>query len=112
LFEAAETGQIQGFVSATTITDVYYLVRRETKSKAIAASAIDGLLTLMDICPVNRSVIEQAITLQLGDFEDAVQIACAMNQNLNAIVTRDPKGFLDSPIRALSPQELRNQLTP
>jgi predicted nucleic acid-binding protein len=110
LMMAAEAGQIQGFISATTITDIYYLVRRETKNKAIADAAIAGLLKLTDICPVNRSILEQAIQLQLPDFEDAVQISCAMTHSLDAIVTRDVKGFTGSSILALSPEALKNQL--
>ena len=64
----------------------------------------------MDICPVDRGVLEQAIALNLQDFEDAVQIACAISMELDAIVTRDVTGFIGSPIPILSPKDMRNQL--
>lgn len=63
----------------------------------------------MEICAVNRSVLEQAIALNRPDFEDAVQIACATALRLDAIVTRDVKGFESAPILVLSPQDLRRQ---
>ena len=50
------------------------------------------------------------IVLGLPDFEDAVQIARAIELELEAIVTRDVNGFAGSPIPVLSPQELRNRL--
>ncbi len=73
-------------------------------------TAVTRLLALMDICPVDRGVLEQAITLNLQDFEDAVQIACAISIKLDAIVTRDVTGFIGSPIPILLPKDLRNQL--
>lgn len=46
----------------------------------------------------------------LADFEDAVQIACAVAQELEAILTRDRQGFLSSPIPVLSIHDLLKQL--
>lgn len=110
LLEAIESGKIEGFMSATTVTDVHYLVSRQTKNPETAMIAVTPLLALMEICTVDRNVLEQAIALKLPDFEDAVQIACAMALDLDAIVTRDIAGFRDAPISALSPEELRNCL--
>jgi predicted nucleic acid-binding protein len=110
LLEAIESGQIEGFMSATTVTDVHYLVGRQTRHPETAITAVTRLLELMEICTVDRNVLEQAIALEFSDFEDAVQIACAMALDLDTIVTRDVDGFRDSPISALSPRELRNRL--
>jgi predicted nucleic acid-binding protein len=110
LLKAVESGVIEGFMSATTVTDVHYLVGRQTRNAETAMTAIIQLLALMQICPVDRSVLEQAIALGTSDFEDAVQIACAMALGLDAIVTRDTTGFVGSPVPILSPTTLRNQL--
>jgi hypothetical protein len=45
----------------------------------------------------------------LIDFEDAVQIACAVAQGLGAILTRDKQGFLSSPVPVLSIHKLLQQ---
>ena len=110
LLEAIESGQVIGFISATTVTDVHYLVRRQTQSPEAAMIAVTRLLALMEICTVDRGVLEQALTLNFRDFEDAVQVACAMALKLTAIVTRDVAGFAGSPISVLSPEELKTQL--
>ncbi|MEG5138214.1 MULTISPECIES: PIN domain-containing protein [unclassified Microcoleus] len=93
LLNAVESGRVEGFMSATTVTDVHYLVGRQTKSSESAIAAVTRLLALMEICAVDREVLEQAIALELPDFEDAVQIACAIELELEAIVTRDINGF-------------------
>ncbi|MBN8561991.1 MAG: PIN domain-containing protein [Leptolyngbya sp. UWPOB_LEPTO1] len=110
LLTAVELGRIIGFVSATTITDVYYLVRRQTRSAEIAMTTVNRLMELMEICTVDRNVLEQAILSNQSDFEDAVQIACEIALSLDAIVTRDVSGFTDSAIQVLSPNVLRNQV--
>jgi predicted nucleic acid-binding protein len=109
LLESVELGKIQGFISATTVTDIHYLVKRHTKSAEIAIATISKLLILMEICAVDRGVIQQAVDLGLPDFEDAVQVAAAMRADLNAIVTRDVTGFVGSPILVMSPDELVKQ---
>jgi predicted nucleic acid-binding protein len=110
LLESVEAGRIEGFMSATTITDVYYLVGRQTKSAETAITAVTNLLELLEICPVDRDVLEEAIALGLADFEDAVQVACSISLRLEAIVTRDVYGFSGSPISILSSGELKNRL--
>jgi len=110
LLEAVEAGRIEGLISATTVTDVHYLVRRQTGSTETAIAAVTKLLALMEICTVDRSVLEQAIALKFDDFEDGVQVACAIALGLEAIVTRDVNGFRGSPILVLLPEELRHRL--
>ena len=41
-----------------------------------------------------------------SDFEDNLQIAFAMEAGLDAIVTRDLKGFVGSPVAVMTPAEL------
>lgn len=64
----------------------------------------------MTISPVNRNVLEAAFVSGLTDFEDAVQIYSAIAQNLDAIITRDAKGFVSSTIPIYSVRELLNRL--
>ena len=64
----------------------------------------------MTISPVNRNVLEAAFASGLTDFEDAVQIYSAIAQNLDAIITRDAKGFVSSTIPIYSVRELLNRL--
>lgn len=61
LLEAIESSQIEGFMSATTVTDVHYLVGRQTRHPETAITAVTRLLELMEICTVDRNVLEQAI---------------------------------------------------
>jgi predicted nucleic acid-binding protein len=98
LFQAIDAGQVVGFVTATTLTDIFYISRKHTGSIEKARQAISEILTAMAICPVNRSVLEAVFRSGLADFEDAVQIFCAVEQGLDAILPRDATGFLSSSV--------------
>ncbi len=110
LFQAIDVGQLIGYVTATTLTDIFYISRKHTRSVEQARQAVSETLTAMVICPIDRAVLESAFNSGLVDFEDAVQIFGAVAQGLDAILTRDNKGFLSSPIPVLSIQELLQQL--
>ena len=106
LFELIEVGQIIGYITATTLTDIFYITRRYTQSIEKARQAVSETLTVMVICPVDRTVLEFAFNSNLVDFEDAVQSFSAVAQGLDGIVTRDIQGFAQSPIPVLSIQDL------
>jgi predicted nucleic acid-binding protein len=110
LFQAIDTAKVVGYITATTLTDIFYIARRQTGSIEQARQAVSEILTVMMICPVNRSILEAAFTSGLTDFEDAIQIFCAVDQGLDAIVTRDNQGFLNSSIPVLSIQDLLQRL--
>jgi predicted nucleic acid-binding protein len=109
LFQSIGAGHVVGYVTATTLTGIFYISRKHTRSIEQARQAISEILTVMVICCIDRAVLELAFNSGLVDFEDAVQIFSAVTQGLDAILTRDAQGFLSSPISVLSVQELLQQ---
>lgn len=79
---------------------------RKSAGTEIAQDAISQILTDLNICAVDRDVLERSLALNFRDFEDAVQYACAVVHNVDAIVTRDASGFMSAGIPVLSPEEL------
>ena len=110
LFEAIDSRLVIGCVTATTLTDIFYIAQKHTRSIEQARQAVAEILTVMTFCPVDRAVLDSAFNSGLTDFEDAVQIFCAVTQGLEAILTRDKRGFVSSPIPVLSISELLQQL--
>jgi predicted nucleic acid-binding protein len=105
LFERIDAGEIEGFIAATTITNIYYIVRRAA-GRVVAQDAITQVLSDLNICAVDLEVLEQALALNFEDFEDAVQYACAVVYSVDAIVTRDASGFTNAEIPVVLPEDI------
>ena len=107
LFKKIDDGEVEGFIAATTITNIYYVVRKAAGA-IVAQDAIAQILTDLHISAVARGILEQAIMLNFQDFEDAVQCACGIAHGVDAIVTRDASGFVSAGIPIMLPGELGN----
>jgi hypothetical protein len=56
--------------------------------------------------PLYRECLVAARGFQGNDFEDNLQVASAVADFIQGIVTRNPKDFADSPIPIYTPKEL------
>lgn len=108
ILQAIDLGRIKGFVTASSLTDIYYIIRRHTKNRQRAEVAIRQVLATFQLCTIDRSVIESALNLELDDFEDAVQESSAILSELDGIVTRDVAGFSGLTIPIRSPEDWCN----
>lgn len=109
LFEQIELGNIAGAIAATTLTNIFYIIRK-AESREAAISAVNRLLIGLQFCAVDRQTVETALSLGLKDFEDSIQLACALLNQLDGIVTRDSKDFIGGQLPIYSPTELLSQL--
>ena len=105
LFRLCSKGKIQLFLSATAVTDIYYLVRR-FKDSGFALAVIELLLKDVEVLPSTAMEVRVAIKSNFADFEDAVQHATALQvEGLTAIVTRNTKDFKKASVQVLTPVE-------
>ena len=104
IFEAAKHAPIDLFMSATTVTDVYYIARKE-KGHGQTLVLIEDLLQCVEVVSVSKAVILHALHSGLPDFEDAVQEGTAKQANISIIVTRNGADFKKSDLDVYSPKE-------
>ena len=110
LFSKVEEGTIFGYLSGTTITTVFYLAAK-TVGAARAREEIKKLLSLFEVAPVNRHVLELALNRDFDDFEDAVIHEAACHVGADAIVTRNQKDYKKARIPVYSSEEMVHILT-
>ncbi len=102
---SAETGLLEGYITAHTLTTLFYLIAKD-KSHEIAKISLTELLQFLSVAAVNQETIEQALTLPYQDFEDAVQMMSATQVGARYLVTRNARDFKAGPLLALLPVEL------
>lgn len=109
LLSKVEQSEITGFISATTVTTIHYIVTKALGSQA-ASRHIQSLLSLFAIAPVNRIVLENAAASKFDDFEDAVLHEAACHAGAKYIVTRNIVDFKNSKLPVFQPAEFINIL--
>jgi len=99
-----ELGVIKGFVSAVTVTDVMYILRKYI-APSLVRETVQTLLLIVDVGSVLKSDINSAFTSEMKDYEDAVQAHCAERLKADYIVTRNVKDFKESAVPAIMPDK-------
>ena len=105
LLSLAETGSIQGWLAAHSITTLFYLIARD-KSPDQARVAITGLLQFVKIALTDQNTVEQALNLPYRDFEDAVQMIAALQIKAQYLVTRNVRDYSPALLAVIQPAEL------
>jgi predicted nucleic acid-binding protein len=109
LWQAVENGDLNGYIVASILTDLFYIVRRAS-SIEVAHESIGLCLQTFEIVVLDRGILEYAYKLEGNDFEDNIQIACAEIGGLDGIVTRDPKGYTHTNLQIWSPVQILKEL--
>jgi predicted nucleic acid-binding protein len=101
---------IKSFVTATTITDIYYILKK-SKGHQITISFLTGLFNYIDIAGVTKDVVLAALTSDMSDFEDAVQTETAKYNDIDTIITRNFSDFVNSGLEVYTPGSFIQKLT-
>ena len=109
LLAAVETGKIQGYIAAHSLTTLFYLIQKD-RSSAEARATITNLLQFIKIAPVNQNTIEQALNLDYRDFEDAVQMISAIQCKSVCLVTRNVKDYQPALLPVMQPVDFLGTL--
>ena len=110
IFSAIEKQKIKGYLCASSIDTIYYLIQK-AYDKKMADDVIYKLLKLFEITPVTKEVLLEALNSEFNDFEDSIVYSSAYLHGIDVIVTRDKKGFKNSKIKALNPGEFLARIT-
>ena len=107
----SEKGYINCYVSASAVTDIFYIAQKELKNKDKAVRLLENLFKVFRIASVTEACINEALDLKWDDFEDCVQYTVGKNIFADFIVTRNVKDFTKSNIKAVSSDELLKIIT-
>lgn len=105
----AASEEIQEFITASAVTDIYYIARKELKDSLQTKPLIRNLLQVVHVASVSEVDVWAALDSNWKDFEDSVQNAVAEHQRFDYIITRNPSDYKDSSLPVLTPQEFANK---
>lgn len=104
--------EIEAFISASTVSDIYYIVRK-AKGHDATLEFLQIIAPFCRFATVDQRVISNALASNFKDFEDVVQHETAIANQLDVIVTRNPQDFPhNNSLQILTPELLVQQLSP
>lgn len=109
IWKCCETGKIQGYVSALSIPNIVYILRKELTPEK-TRQIIDRIFLIFKVVDLKAEDLKKAAAMYPSDYEDALQEICAARIKADHIVTRNVKNFTDSKIFAVKPFELLEKL--
>lgn len=102
----AANKEIDGYISAKQITDIYYILRKYISDDKVKKNIISDLCSIFTVLPVLSSDIKASIHTDIKDFEDAVIEETAKVNMVQYIVTHDIEHFEKSKLVICSPHDL------
>ena len=110
VFAFAEKMVITAYVSAASVTDIFYVASKDIGKKD-TREAIKHLFHAFEPVTVTGDNIYKALDLDWDDFEDSVQYVVGESFFVDYIITRNTKDFSDSIIPAVTPEQFINIIT-
>jgi predicted nucleic acid-binding protein len=104
VFDLAEEKRFTGYVSASAVTDIFYISQKKLGKKA-AKEAMKYILNIYHPATVTDEDIYKALDLTWDDFEDSVQFTVGEGLCVDYIVTRNTQDFSSGHIPAVTPEQ-------
>lgn len=101
-----QLGEIQGFITASTATDLFYLIHKKLHDIEVTYEAMELIYSILSILPVTGEDIMEAHSEHAKDFEDALLAVCAKKNGCGGIITRNGEDYYGFGLSVLSPDEI------
>ena len=92
IWELVESRDLKGYLSATTITDIFYILKKQLGPEK-AYDLVNKIMMVFDITSVSQVDIRKALKLGFQDFEDALQFVCAKKIGAKYLITRNTEDY-------------------
>lgn len=111
IFLATANQQFSAFITAKSVTDIYYLTHRYTHSDENSRAVLSSIFVLFDVLDTKGTDCRHAVSSPTSDYEDAVMIETALRSGMDCIVTRNTKDYKNSSVPVFSPEKFLEKLT-
>ena len=105
LFIMAANSIMDMYITASSATDIYYLIRKHLHDAEEAKLIMGKLYSLVGILEVTESDCMDALVSPIMDYEDAVLEQVARRTKMDYIVTRNQKDYKSGLTKVFSPKE-------
>ena len=98
----AENGNVEACIAAISLNNIHYVMRK-LKSETTAMIAVKILLRIFKVIPMDADILGLAVDFHDKDFEDDIQLQCALKAKCSQLFTRNPNHYDHSAIAVVPP---------
>jgi len=109
LWKLCEIGKVKGYISALSIANIIYVLRKELSPVQIE-DVIKRISMIFEISELDPTILIKASHMRWKDFEDAVQYVTASYVGADYIISRNAIDFAESEISLASPADFLKEL--
>lgn len=103
LFQKIRLWKMEAFITASSVTDIFYIIRKETHDTNHAYIIMENIFKLVSVLSVTEKDIKAAFRERWRDFEDCVQYMTGKNNQIDYIITANEKDYKYASIPVLTP---------
>ncbi len=105
IFIMAANHMMDLFITASSATDIYYLVRKHLHNENHAKQIMGKLYSLVGILPVSSTECIDALGSPIVDYEDAVIERVSAKADMDYIITRNVNDYQLGMVKAILPDD-------
>lgn len=109
VFKLCEVKKVTGYISALSISNIMYIMRKELEPKRIK-EILEQLSLIFEFVDLKADDLKRASALEFNDYEDAIQSVQANRIKANYIITRNIKDYNKSKVTAIKPSEFLERI--
>ncbi|MCB6607983.1 PIN domain-containing protein [[Clostridium] symbiosum] len=105
ILNACIANEIEGCIAAHSISNLFYILRKSYTVDE-RRDMLSVLCKILPVAGIDDAMIQRALQNKaFDDFEDCLQMECAISVKAQFIITRNLADFKYSTITAISPDE-------
>lgn len=109
VWKCCESGKIDGYISALSIPNIVYIMRKELDPQRIQ-QLVEQITMIFKVVDLRESDLKDAAGSFSDDYEDALHISQAKRIRADHIITRNVRHFENSTVSVLTPSQLIEKL--
>ena len=107
---AVSNKKCTGILTAKSIKDIYYILRRSIHNEQEVHKLVRVLFTLFEVVDTFSIDCELALSSTIKDYEDAIMVETGSRVGAECIVTRNLKDYKLSTLPVLSPDQFLEEM--
>ena len=104
IVKIAEKKELKLYTSSLSFVNTFY-VASKNNTKELVIESLKKFRIICDVTIIDELNIDKSLLSDFEDFEDSVQYNSAIYHDCEYIITRDKKGFKNSKITVMTPDE-------